>query len=124
MKKEFLLNIFKERKFVLFFSIFVLIFSILTFTFASAGDNTFKYYLIKFSVVFAILVGVLFLFILINKKYIRKIKNNKKLFLFGIIPFLIAVALILLIFIVSFLCVLKMSLDPLSYSIMNFFNWT
>lgn len=127
MKKESLLNIFKGRRFVLFFSAFTLIFSM--FVFASAGGNISKYYLeillIAVGVAIliigvAIFIIVLFLFVSINKNHIRKIKNNKKLFLFGIIPFLITAVLILVVSIVSFLRVFRMSLNP----VMNFFNWT
>ena len=124
MKKELLSSIFKKRKFALFFSAFILVF--LMFAFASAGGNIFIYYLVKFATGIAILIIMFFLFALINKNHIRKIKNNKKLFLFGIIPFLITAVLIIAVSIVSFLCVSRtsLSLGTLNDLIRNFFNWT
>ena len=122
MKKEFLLSIFKERKLILFLSVFISFFPILVF--ASAGDNISGYHLVGFVIVGTILAVMLFLFVLINKKHIRKIKNNKKLFLFGIIPCLITTVLVLVASIISFLRVFRISFDTLSYLIMNFVNWT
>ena len=129
MKKETqtISNIFKERKFVLFLSVLALIFPM--FVFASTSGNILEKFAIAIGIAIlisgiAIFIIVLFLFVLINKNYIRKIKNNKKLFLFGIIPFLITAVLILLVSVVSFLRVFKMSLYTLSFPIMDFFNWT
>ena len=120
-KKESLSTILKKRKSVLFLSSFILIFPM--FAFASAGNNISGYHLVEFVIVTVVIVVMFFLFALINKNHIRRIKNNKKLFLFGIIPCLITVALTLAVSIVSFLCVFRISFGTLSYLIMNFFNW-
>ena len=122
MKKEPLSIVFKKRKLILFFSTCALFFPM--FAFASAGGNISGYHLVEFVIVTTISIVTLFLFTLINKKHIRKIKNNKKLFLFGIVPCLTTAALILVVSIVSFLCVFKISFGALSYLIMNFLNWT
>ena len=106
----------------MFFSAFTLILFI--FVFAGAGGNISECYLEKFAVGIIILIVMLVLFVLINKNHIRKIKNNKKLFLFGIIPFLIIMALILSVFIMGFLSVFGISLDALEHLIINFFYWT
>ena len=120
MKKEKETTLNMSKKCVLFLSVFILIFPMLAF---ASTNETFEYYLVKFGRGIVILIIMFFLFTLINKNHIRKIKNNKKLFLFGIVPCLIIAVIVLVISIVGFLCVSETSLSPIMY-FLNLINWT